>query len=141
MVRDFEILKELNKFNCIHVVISLTTLDPKLARVMEPRASTPARRLDAIARLPYGVKDLFQAWLEENFPDRKNKVLNRIKEMRGGKLNSSEFGTRMRGEGIYAEQIGKIFHHWRNKFGLMANTSLATKHFQKQVAYGQLSFF
>ncbi len=62
-----------------------------------------------ILRLPDGVKDLFEEWLERNFPDRRMKVLNRIRSLRGGKLNESEFGSRMRGVGIFAEQIGALF--------------------------------
>jgi DNA repair photolyase len=47
--------------------------------------------------------------LERNFPDRKEKVLNRIREIRGGKLNDPRFGSRMRGEGVYAEHLAKLF--------------------------------
>jgi DNA repair photolyase len=60
-------------------------------------------------RLPYAVAPLFEDWLERHFPERKEKVLNRIRLMRRGKLNDPRFGTRMRGEGIFAEQIGQLF--------------------------------
>jgi len=60
-------------------------------------------------RLPYGVADLFEKWLEQHFPDRKDKVLGRIRSVRGGKMNSSKFGERMVGEGIFAEQIRSLF--------------------------------
>jgi len=60
-------------------------------------------------RLPWAVAPLFENWLERHFPDRKEKVLNRIREMRGGKLNDPNFGSRMRGQGIFAGQIEKIF--------------------------------
>ena len=56
----------------------------------------------ALLRLPYGVKDLFRDWLERSFPDRAEKVLHRVQEVRGGKLNDSRFGSRMTGEGVYA---------------------------------------
>jgi DNA repair photolyase len=62
-----------------------------------------------ILRLPYSVAPLFEQWLEVHFPDRKEKVLNRIRAMRGGKLNDPNFGSRMRGEGIFAEQIKQMF--------------------------------
>ena len=52
-------------------------------------------------RLPFGLKDLFCDWLDHHFPDRKEKVLNRIRELRGGKLNDPNFKTRMRGEGMW----------------------------------------
>lgn len=61
-------------------------------------------------RLPFAVKDLFAEWLEIHFPDRKEKVLNRIRAMRDGKLNDGNFGSRMRGEGIFAEQMNQMFH-------------------------------
>ncbi|MGE0252743.1 MAG: PA0069 family radical SAM protein [Dongiaceae bacterium] len=69
-------------------------------------------------RLPYGVKDLFQDWLTQHYPDRKDKIINRIKEMRGGKLNASEFGERMRGIGHHAGQIDQLFNLHKKKFGL-----------------------
>jgi len=60
---------------------------------------------------------LFEKWLETHFPDRKEKVLNRIKAMRGGKLYNSQWGTRMRGEGIFADQIETMFEVARRKAG------------------------
>ena len=60
-------------------------------------------------RLPYAVKPLFENWLSRYFPDRKEKVLNRIRSMRGGKLNDPRFGSRMRGEGFFADHIAQIF--------------------------------
>lgn len=62
-----------------------------------------------IVRLPLSVSTIFINWLETHYPDRKNTVLRRIESMRGGKLNESSFGKRMRGEGILAEQIRQIF--------------------------------
>ena len=50
-------------------------------------------------RLPHALKDLFEQWLERHFPEKKAKVLSRVRDMRGGKLNDSRFGSRMRGEG------------------------------------------
>src|SRR5262249_11462634 len=57
-----------------------------------------------IIRLPWAVAPLFEHWLEEQFPDRKQKVLGRIRHMRGDRLNDSQWHTRMSGEGIFAEQ-------------------------------------
>ena len=62
-----------------------------------------------VVRLPYAVKDLFERWLQEYFPDRKDKVLNRIRELRGGALYDSGFGTRMSGTGLFAEHIRDLF--------------------------------
>ncbi len=60
-------------------------------------------------RLPYGVSDLFQRWLERHFPDRKEKVLAQIRAIRDGRLNDPDFGSRMQGKGIFAEQLAKVF--------------------------------
>jgi len=62
-----------------------------------------------VLRLPHGVADLFTAWLERHFPDKKEKVLGRIRDLRGGRLNESRFGRRMRGEGVLAQQIKALF--------------------------------
>jgi DNA repair photolyase len=64
------------------------------------------------------VAPLFQQWLERNVPGKKDKVLNRIRAIRGGKLNDPRFGHRMRGEGIFADQISQMFHVARRKVGL-----------------------
>jgi DNA repair photolyase len=71
-----------------------------------------------IVRLPLTVAPVFQQWLEQNFPEKMEKVLNRIRSIRGGKLNDPRFGSRMRGEGIFAEQISQMFKVARRKAGL-----------------------
>lgn len=154
VARDVDLLRQLAEVKASAVFLSITTLDADLARVMEPRTSTPANRLAAIetlasagvpvgvmaapmipgltdheihsiitsaasagacyagytvVRLPYVVKELFESWLEQNFPERKKKVLNRLRAMRGGKLNDPNFGSRMRGEGVFSEQIKSMF--------------------------------
>jgi DNA repair photolyase len=62
-----------------------------------------------LLRLPHSNAHLFEDWLERHYPDRKEKVLNRLKAMHHGELNDSRFGHRMRGEGIFAEQIKLLF--------------------------------
>ena len=69
-------------------------------------------------RLPYSVKDLFLQWLKKEFPDRESKVVNKIREMRDGKLNDSEFGTRFSGQGELAETIHSLFELSCKKYGL-----------------------
>lgn len=69
-------------------------------------------------RLPYGLGPMFEDWLTRHFPDRKDKVINRLRAMRGGKLNDSTFGSRMSGEGIFADQISKMFEVSCRKAGL-----------------------
>jgi DNA repair photolyase len=154
VTRDSDYLGELAGVNAAGVAISITTLDHQLARLLEPRASIPSYRLEAIAtlhkagipvgvnaapiipglneheipnilkaaaaagaqfsaytivRLPLAVAPIFVAWLETHFPDRKEKILGRIRSMRDGKLNSSNFGNRMHGDGPVAEEIRQLF--------------------------------
>ena len=80
-------------------------------------------------RLPYGVKDLFAEWLTDHRPLRKEKVLERIRDLRGGKLNESDFKTRMMGEGIFAEQLRALFHLGCRRAGIgsqMPDLSIAS---------------
>lgn len=69
-------------------------------------------------RLPYANKELFERWLDQHFPEKKDKVLGRIRAVRGGKLNDARFGSRMRGEGIFAEQLAQMFRVACRKVGL-----------------------
>jgi DNA repair photolyase len=71
-----------------------------------------------ILRLPLAVTPLFEQWLNAHFPQKKDKILGRIRAMRGGKLNDARFGSRMRGEGIFADQISQMFHVACRKVGL-----------------------
>lgn len=72
----------------------------------------------SLLRLPYSVKSFFEGWLDFHFPDRKNKVLNQIRSIRGGKLNDSRFKVRMRGEGLFADQIHSVFKIIRRREGI-----------------------
>lgn len=92
---------------------------PKIIKSASDAGATGAGYV--MLRLPYGVKDLFSDWLDENYPDRKNKVLHRIESVRDGKLNSKEFYKRMKGEGIFAEQVKKIFELSCRKHGFDKN--------------------
>lgn len=83
-------------------------------------------------RLPFAVKALFEQWLEQNYPEKKNKILGRVREIRGGKLNDPNFTSRMRGEGIYAEQMAKLFQLARKKSGITKRwPKLTTEHFRR----------
>jgi DNA repair photolyase len=92
-------------------------------------------------RLPFAVKSLFEDWLEQNYPEKKNKVLGRVREMRGGKLNDPNFTSRMRGEGIYAEQMAKLFQLARKKSGITERwPKLTAEHFRRP-GIDQLTLF
>jgi DNA repair photolyase len=69
-------------------------------------------------RLPGAVRPLFEDWLERHYPDRRDKVLGRIREIRGGRLNDPRFGSRMKGEGIYADHIARLFEISRRRAGI-----------------------
>jgi DNA repair photolyase len=92
-------------------------------------------------RLPFAVKSLFEDWLEQNYPDKKRKILSRVREIRGGKLNDPKFKTRMSGEGIYAEQMAELFKLARKKSGISERwPKLTTENFRRP-GIDQLSFF
>jgi DNA repair photolyase len=69
-------------------------------------------------RLPFGLGPLFEDWLERHFPARREKVMGRLKALRGGKINDARFGTRMRGEGIFADQMAGLFETACRKAGI-----------------------
>ena len=94
-----------------------------------------------LVRLPYAVAPLFESWLDQHAPSKKAKVLNRLRSLRGGKLNDSRFGSRMRGEGRYAEQIAALFAVACRKAGMVNQfPELSTSDFRRPVE-GQLSLF
>ncbi len=150
LLRDIDLLAGMAKDGLIGVAVSVTSLDPAIARTLEPRAPHPRRRLAAIrklidagvptqvnispvipaitdheieaimaaaadagairasyilVRLPHEVAPLFRAWLAAHYPDRADKVMNMIRDIRGGRDNDPNFGTRMKGTGIWADLI------------------------------------
>lgn len=103
--------------NVAPVIPGLT--DQEMPAILQAAAEARAKAAGyTVVRLPYGVGPLFEKWLETHFPDRKEKVLNRLCSIRGGKLNDSRWGTRMSGEGIFADQIGRMFEVARRKAGI-----------------------
>jgi DNA repair photolyase len=99
------------------VVPGLT--DEEIPRIAKAAADAGAKHAGFIMlRLPYAVAPLFEAWLDQHYPARKDRILNRVRSMRGGNLYKSEFGSRMSGEGFHAEQIANIFKICCNKYGL-----------------------
>ncbi|HEY7217820.1 MAG TPA: PA0069 family radical SAM protein [Candidatus Binatia bacterium] len=83
-------------------------------------------------RLPYAVKELFEQWLDQHYPEKKQKILNRVREIRSGKLNDPNFKTRMRGEGIYAEEMAKLFQLAQKISGITKRwPKLTVEHFRR----------
>ena len=162
ILRDIDLLADLARDNLVAVMISVTTLDPKVARTLEPRAPHPERRMEAIAqlaqagipvtanmspiipaindheiesvvarvaaagardinyilvRLPHEVAPLFRAWLDAHHPDRAAQVMAIIRDLRGGRDNDPNFGSRMRGQGVWADLIRSRFVKARKKAG------------------------
>jgi DNA repair photolyase len=91
-------------------------------------------------RLPYSVSAIFEEWLENHRPLAKAKVLHQIREMRGGKLNDPEFGSRMRGTGPKAKNMNTMFKLFTKQLGLnQREHALRTDLFQRPG--DQLSLF
>ena len=163
VLRDLDLIVPMAEAGLMQVMVSLTTLDNGLARVMEPRAAAPERRLATIRalgeagvpvgvlaspmipalndaelesileaaagagagfagfillRLPHELKELFAEWLETHFPTRASHILHLIREARGGALYEAKFGERMRGQGPYAELLGRRFRVASRRFAL-----------------------
>lgn len=187
VTRDIDLLGELASYGAASVVLSVTTLDPKLQSKLEPKASRPSKRLAAIERLaaagvpvgvnvapvipgltdheipaivnaaaaagasfagmimlrlPYGVKQLFADWLERYAPERKEKVLNRVREMHDGKLYEADFVFRGRGKGPFARQTEELFRLACRRAGLRGSgPELSVEHFCRTGASRQLGLF
>ena len=89
-------------------------------------------------RLPFGLGVLFEDWLTRHFPERKEKVLNRVRAVRSGRLNDPRFGTRMRGDGAHADQIAALFGVACRKAGVSGRgPRLSSAAFRVPAAAGQ----
>ena len=162
ILRDRDLLSELAVQKLVKVAISVTTLDPVLARRMEPRAPHPRKRLEAIKglaasgvpvmaivapiipslndheieailervraagareanyvllRLPHELDDLVGDWLSEHYPGRRAHIFSLLSGARGGKAYDAAFGTRMIGEGPYADLIRRRFALAKRRLG------------------------
>jgi DNA repair photolyase len=124
--------------NVAPVVPALT--DHEMPAILKAAAEAGAQSAGYVMlRLPGAVAGLFETWLGENFPDRKEHVLNRVRELRGGELYDPRFGSRMRGQGIFADQVRVMFETWRRKLGLdQKSFDLSTEAFRPA---GQMSLF
>jgi DNA repair photolyase len=161
--RDLDLLVPMAERHLFSAAVTITTLDPAIARTLEPRAASPARRLRTIRvladagvqvgvsiapvipfvtepdmervleacaeagasaasyivlRLPWEVSPLFEQWLATHFPDRAARVMNRVRDMRGGKNYDSSFATRMKGSGLWADLLRQRFQKAVKRLGL-----------------------
>jgi DNA repair photolyase len=117
--------------------------DTEIPAILSAAAAAGATGASYILlRLPHGVKGLFAEWLDAHFPDRRNRVLNRVRDVRGGALNDPRFGSRMRGQGAYADQIRQLFETARRRAGLDGEpVSLSAAAFRRPPPGDQLSLF
>jgi len=93
--------------------------DQELPSLMAAIAAAGAKSASwALVRLPGAVEGIFADWLERHQPLAKEKILNRVRALRGGELHDSQFGRRMRGEGFFADQWSKLADLCRRKHGL-----------------------
>ena len=160
--RDIDLIAPMAQAGLAAAYVSITTLDPALARSMEPRAAAPHRRLRTIEtlaragipvgvsvsptipflnepelerileaarnagatrafsillRLPWEVNALFQQWLEQQVPERAARIMARVREMRGGKDNDARYGSRMTGQGVWAELLRQRFDKATQRLG------------------------
>jgi len=177
VARDADLLENMAAWDGASVTLTLTTMDADLSRRMEPRAATPRRRLDTVARLaeagvrvgvmvapvvpglndeaipaileaaaeagaghasyallrlPLSVRPVFLDWLERAAPGKKDRVLERLRDLRGGGLNDARFGSRFRGDGAWAETHRNLFELGMRRSGLASPRAfeLATDHFR-----------
>ncbi|HKY61617.1 MAG TPA: PA0069 family radical SAM protein, partial [Gemmatimonadota bacterium] len=109
--------------------------DHEMPKILERAAEAGAVRAGwVMLRLPHAVKDVFEDWLGRHFPDRKAKVLNRLLNLRDGRLNDPRFGSRMRGEGPFAEQISQVFAVSCRRYGLNRSpVELSTAAFRRPI--------
>jgi len=115
--------------------------DHEVPKILEACAKAGAQFAGyTIVRLPWAVAPLFENWLEEHFRERKDKVLGRIRELRGnGKLNSSKWHDRMKGEGIFAEQVRCLFAVSCRRYGIGERPQLSIASFRRSTV--QLALF
>ncbi|EIP98108.1 DNA repair photolyase [Opitutaceae bacterium TAV1] len=106
-----------------------TELPAILAAAADAGACTAGYTL---LRLPYAVKDVFLQWLDDHVPEKKARILSRLESLRGDRLNSSAWGDRMRGQGVFAQQLRDLFHITARRAGLDGGgPELTTEHFRR----------
>lgn len=108
----------------VPVGVMVAPIIPGLNDAEVPAILSAAREAGATAagyvmlRLPLTVEPVFREWLQRTQPNKVDRVLERLRGMRGGKLNQAEFGSRMVGNGVIADQIKQMFTIFRDKLGM-----------------------
>ena len=111
--------------------------DDQIETVLETAYEAGATQAGyVVLRLPYEVKTLFRDWLERHYPLKAKHVMSRVHELRGGRDNDPNFGSRMRGQGEFAELLAKRFEIAKRRIGyvsrdrMLRNASLTTALFR-----------
>ena len=117
--------------NIAPVIPGLT--DHEMPAILDAAAAAGAKRAGyVLMRLPHAVKDIFTQWLDDHEPGKKARILDRMRTLSGGKLYSSDWGKRMTGQGIFAEQMRAMFDVNARRAGLnVAQFTLSTDHFRR----------
>jgi DNA repair photolyase len=161
--RDLDLIAPMAAAGLVAVYVSLTTLDPDLARVMEPRAAAPHRRLrtvealaragvpvgvslspivpflnepelerllaaardagasrafSTVLRLPWELSPLFRQWLQQHRPEQAERIMARVQDLHGGRDYRADYGTRMKGQGVWADLLRQRFVKACQRLGL-----------------------
>ncbi len=105
--------------------------ESELERVLETAAEAGVSQAGYVMlRLPHEVKDLFREWLENHYPDRAKHVMSLVNDIRGGRDNDARFGSRMRGQGVFADLVRHRFRQTCRRLGLnQSNGDLDTSQF------------
>ena len=117
--------------------------DAELEKILEAAHQHGARSAGyTLLRLPYELKDLFKDWLNTHYPLKAEHVMNRMREMRGGRENDPEFGSRFRGQGLFAELLSQRFRKVCERLDFnLDDTSLETGLFKPPERHGQMDLF
>ena len=121
--RRMDVVKKLNenKIPCGVMIAALVPAlnDKTMEHVLEAAAAAGAREAAyVVMRLPHELKTLFKEWLAEHYPERAEHVMSIVRQMRGGRENDPNFGTRMSGTGNYAELMEKRFDIACRRYGI-----------------------
>lgn len=120
-IKRLKVIEALSKLN-IPVRVMAAPMIPFLNSQELPailNASAEHGAMDAnyiLVRLNGSIGELFTHWIEQAFPEKASRILENIRNTRGGKLNESRFEIRMRGEGEFADMLSRMFHTMHRKY-------------------------